>query len=198
MKRIDYLLIAMIFLVLASFVLLAWEASAETRLSSNGIISKDLGYETGIGVKLEQINRWRWLGIDASGHFDYQKKIDAEEGWTYGVQGNIRFYFLNDLYVGGGYGWSGYNSKFDGGKRWAKDETYPVAKIGYDGKQWDVEFVYTGLGSGPNKIESIGLLTRYDWDKWFVELCGKNVWFDNGDDRDEGQSLIIGLGYVWR
>lgn len=190
----QYLILGMAFL-LAAILLLPLLAKAETTISAIAV-SNGAGYDAGIGVRAEHVQRWDWFGVQADGNFLVQKKSSADSGIKYGLGAQGRVYY-RDWYAGGGLAWAGYESDFDSGAEWKKDAIWPVLQVGYDSARFDAWAAYYFRESDtPNETAAVKVGVSYVvWRALKVGVLLSNIHYTQLDERRQDWTSELSVGW---
>jgi hypothetical protein len=188
-----YLIVGLFFFFLSMWLTVI--AQAETDISVTGK-SSGMGYEPGVGLSASHLYRSNWWGLKGFGDISSQKKRDANSGYTYSLAGQVRVYPLNYLYIAGGYGISGYESKFDN-TTWRKHAWRSHAEVGFDGDIVDAWVRYYPRESQTeNRVEAVKIGVSVLFMKHLlgtVEVT--QAWYDQDGIRENDQIVLLGLGY---
>jgi len=185
-----------IVILLLSFILLSFASlNADTSIYAFGR-SPGWGFNPGVGLLLENKQNYKMFGYKFQGEVSNQDKGQAESGYTYATRFQTRINFY-DIYLGIGYGWSGYKCKFENGSEWEKNTHQPFLSIGYEVEIIEFWFSYHFPEQQTNYHSSafrFGYsLKVYKNIRTYFEYT--ILYFDFLEEREHDSMLTFGMGY---
>jgi hypothetical protein len=210
-RRLNKLLIGLLFLALAALITMPYCAHAEdwSYMAQAGVeldLADSMGWSPGVGVSAMVGTRWRFLELRVSGAYAYAHKKTATTGRDYYVDATLRGYFYDNFYGAVGGMWAGYWTYFGDEGGWAKKgttwskQTYKYhLDVGYNDGNTQVELSYSPREySTLNQVETITLgLEQRLWKGLFGIVDVSWSWWNQGDERRNGPATKLGLAWRW-
>lgn len=212
-KRINLLLIGLLFLTLATLILMPYcshaaEDGIDWHLSGYGITNYAGAkyYSQGFGGLIEGQAKWRFVELYGSGKLLSQKKKTADSGYVYGLTGQVRL-FYDHFYALGAWNYSGYRSTFADGTVWAKRGNRYGGGLGtrfrlpddWGGNEIEAWLtIYAKEHDTPNMCQDNTLDVRMQiWGPVYGLIQVTYGTWDQGGERWSGWGESVGFGVKW-
>jgi len=91
--------------------------------------ASDMGFLNGWGAAVNFRGSSKVLGYEVNARAANEKKLKADKGHTYGIQGALTFSLSHSLTAAAGITRYGYESSFQDGNRWKKDAQPPFVGL---------------------------------------------------------------------
>lgn len=153
-------------------------------------------FKPGIGAELNHETRLKSFAIGASGGIASQKKHGAEDGFTWNYGGYGKWFPVEQWFIGGGYSWGGYRSRFVDHGTWEKKAGQVSVMAGYQDDKTEIRFTYwPHENDTPNRVSGGGVLVRHKLTDVLMVSFGYQLFkYTQSGSRETDLTLSLGAG----
>lgn len=99
-------------------------------------------FEQGFGLELNTEHRLKSFAIGGSGSIMDQKKHGASDGYTWGADVYGKWFPVDQFFIGSGWCWHGYRSRFSDHASWEKQANQPMIMAGIQSLDTEIRLTY--------------------------------------------------------
>ena len=156
MKR-HCLIISIVCFAICAGVIAYWVAPAIAETSAMITYKPETdAFETGIGLEVNIEHRLKSFAIGGSGSVMNQKKHGASDGYTWGADVYGKWFPVEQYFIGSGWCWHGYRSRFDDHAAWEKQANQPMLIAGIQSPDTEIRLTYW-----PRETDTLNRVTAF-------------------------------------